>query len=73
MKKMIIGIAADHGSAGKRLEGKSALASHVLAKLKEIGIDTDSITQELEGIVKFNKSFDQLIQTIETEKKLPID
>lgn len=72
MKKMIIGIAVNHRSAGKRLEGNSALTSDVLAKLKERGIDNDSITQKLEGIVKFNKSFDQLIQTIETEKKLPI-
>lgn len=72
MKKMIIGIAVNHRSAGKRLEGNSALTSDVLARLKERGIDTDSITQKLEGIVKFNKSFDQLIQTIETEKKLPI-
>ena len=42
-----------------------------LDKLKAAGIDIDKITQQLEdeGIEKFNKPFEKLLQAIEDQKK----
>ena len=60
----------DHGVAANTLETGLEQATATLAKLQEIGIDIDAITQQLEdeGIEKFNKPFEKLLQAIEDQK-----
>jgi transaldolase len=60
----------DHGIAANTLEQGLDKATAVLNKLKSIGIDIDQITQQLEdeGIDKFNKPFEKLLQAIEDQK-----
>ena len=59
-----------HGNAANRLEDGMNKATNVLAQLKEMGIDIDTITQKLEdeGIAKFNQPYDKLLNVIETKK-----
>ena len=47
----------DHGVAANRLEDDMDIATNILARLKENGINIDAITQQLEdeGIEKFNQ------------------
>ena len=61
----------DHGNAANRLEDNLDEATQILAQLKENRIDIDSITQKLEdeGIEKFNKPYDELLQGIEKQKQ----
>jgi transaldolase len=60
----------DHGIAANVLEDGLAEATAVLDKLKSVGINIDEITQKLEdeGIDKFNKPFEKLLQAIEDQK-----
>ncbi|MDB5143479.1 MAG: tal [Mucilaginibacter sp.] len=60
----------DHGIAENTLEQDLDKATAVLNKLKSVGIDIDQITQQLEdeGIDKFNKPFEKLLQAIEDQK-----
>ncbi|RFZ81456.1 transaldolase [Mucilaginibacter terrenus] len=60
----------DHGVAANTLEQGLDKATETLAKLKELGIDLDAITQQLEdeGIEKFNKPFEKLLKAIEDQK-----
>lgn len=60
----------DHGIAENTLETGLAEATAVLDKLKSAGINIDEITQKLEdeGIDKFNKPFEKLLQAIEDQK-----
>ena len=60
----------DHGIAENTLETGLAEATAALDKLKSIGINIDEITQKLEdeGIDKFNKPFEKLLQAIEDQK-----
>jgi len=60
----------DHGIAANTLEEGLAGATAILDKLKAAGIDIDKITQQLEdeGIEKFNKPFEKLLQAIEDQK-----
>jgi len=60
----------DHGVAANTLETGLAEATAALEKLKSIGINIDEITQKLEdeGIDKFNKPFEKLLQAIEDQK-----
>lgn len=60
----------DHGVAENTLEQDLDQATAVLDKLKAIGIDIDKVTQQLEdeGIDKFNKPFEKLLQAIEDQK-----
>ncbi|EHQ30710.1 transaldolase [Mucilaginibacter paludis] len=60
----------DHGVAGDTLELGLDNATEILEKLKSAGIDIDAITQQLEdeGIEKFNKPFEKLLQAIEDQK-----
>ncbi|AMR30762.1 transaldolase [Mucilaginibacter sp. PAMC 26640] len=60
----------DHGVAANTLENGLDEATAALAKLKELGIDLDAITQQLEdeGIEKFNKPFEKLLKAIEDQK-----
>jgi transaldolase/transaldolase/glucose-6-phosphate isomerase len=60
----------DHGVAENTLEQGLDKATEILGKLKSAGIDIDKITQQLEdeGIDKFNKPFEKLLQSIEDQK-----
>jgi transaldolase len=60
----------DHGVAANTLEVGIDKATETLARLKVAGIDIDQITQQLEdeGIEKFNKPFEKLLQSIEDQK-----
>jgi len=60
----------DHGIAADTLEEGLDAATEALEKLKEAGIDIDKITQQLEdeGIDKFNKPFEKLLNAIESQK-----
>lgn len=60
----------DHGVAADTLEIGLDEATKVLEQLKSAGIEIDAITQQLEdeGIEKFNKPFEKLLQAIEDEK-----
>ncbi len=56
----------DHGDPQARLEQDVQRAGWVLARLPELGIDIDKVTQQLEdeGVEKFNKPFDKLMETL---------
>lgn len=60
----------DHGIAANTLEEGLDKATETLERLKKGGIDIDKITQQLEdeGIEKFNKPFEKLLQAIEDQK-----
>lgn len=61
----------DHGKAESRLEEGLDKADQNLQRLKEAGIDIDDITTRLvnEGIEKFNKPYDKLMEAVEKQKK----
>jgi transaldolase len=56
----------DHGDPKARLEHDVEEARMVLERLPELGISLDHVTQQLEddGVEKFNKPFDILLQTL---------
>jgi transaldolase len=56
----------DHGDPKARLEHDVEEARLVLERLPELGISLDQVTQQLEndGVEKFNKPFDKLLQTL---------
>lgn len=60
----------DHGIATNSLEEGLDKATETLDRIKAAGIDIDKITQQLEdeGIDKFNKPFEKLLQAIEDQK-----
>jgi len=60
----------DHGIAANTLEEGLAKATETLDRIKAAGINIDQITQQLEdeGIDKFNKPFEKLLQSIEDQK-----
>jgi transaldolase len=62
----------DHGKAESHLEDDLNKATHLLAQLEEKGIDINAITQQLEdeGIEKFNKAYDKLLEAIENQKQV---
>ena len=57
----------DHGDPKARLEQDVQQAGWVLERLPELGISIDKVTQQLEdeGVEKFNKPFDKLMETLE--------
>ncbi len=61
----------DHGKVQDHLENNLVKAKQVLEKLKENDIDIDEVTQKLEeeGVEKFNKAYDSLINAIESKSK----
>ena len=61
---------ADHGIPANTLEEGLDKATETLDRLKAAGIDIDKLTQQLEdeGIEKFNKPFEKLLQAIEDQK-----
>ena len=56
----------DHGDPNARLEQDGEEARLVLERLPKLGINIDQATQQLEdeGVEKFNKPFDKLLQTL---------
>jgi transaldolase len=56
----------DHGDPQARLEQETVNADMVLARLQELGISIDKVTQQLEdeGVDKFTKPFDILMETL---------
>lgn len=61
----------DHGQPEFRLETDLDLASQALDKLAKAGIDLNAISQQLEdeGIEKFNKPYDKLLEAIDKQKE----
>lgn len=62
----------DHGNPMPRLEEDPEGTDQVLRHLTESGIDLDSVTSQLEneGIAKFVKPFDSLMQALEQKRSL---
>jgi transaldolase len=58
----------DHGDPKARLEHDVEEARLVLERLSELGINIEHVTQQLEdeGVEKFNKPFDKILQTLES-------
>lgn len=61
----------NHGKTAYTLTAELNHANKVMEDVKRIGIDIDEITQKLEdeGIEKFNKAFDKLLESIENQKQ----
>ncbi len=61
----------DHGKPASSLTSDAAKAPETLRRLVEVGIDLDAVTQQLEdeGVQKFVKAFDVLMNTLK-EKRL---
>ncbi len=61
----------DHGDPKLRLEQDVKEADLIMAQLPELGISIDEVTQQLEdeGVEKFNKPFDKLMEAL-TKKSL---
>lgn len=61
----------DHGVAANRLEDDMDIATNILARLKENGINIDAITQQLEdeGIEKFNQPYNKLLKVIKKQRQ----
>ncbi len=57
----------DHGEPKDRIEQEVVKACWMLNQLPELGISIDNVTQQLEdeGVEKFSKSFDKLMETLE--------
>jgi transaldolase len=64
----------DHGEPKARLELDVREAGRVLERLTELGISIDKVTQQLEdeGVEKFNKPFDKLMETLAQRSTGPI-
>ncbi len=60
----------DHGDPAPRLEQGVREAGETLYQLRELGIDIDQVTRDLEdeGIEKFNKPYDALMNTLEDKR-----
>jgi transaldolase len=56
----------NHGEPASRLEENAAQAKHLLSRLTEVGIKIDDVTRQLEeeGIDKFIKPYDSLIESL---------
>jgi transaldolase len=56
----------DHGDPKSRLEQNVEEANWVIARLPELGINIDKVTQQIEdeGIKKFEESFDKLMESL---------
>jgi transaldolase len=61
----------DHGIPKANLDHDVGKAAGILDQLSELGIHIDSITQQLEneGVEKFNKPFDKLMETLMQRSK----
>lgn len=61
----------DHGKADNRLESGMDAVDQLLNKLEEAGIDLEAVSQQLEeeGIEKFNKPYEKLLEAIDKQKE----
>lgn len=61
----------NHGDPNSRLGQDAEFALKELDELSKVGIDLDNVTQQLEdeGVQKFIKSYDHLINTLEEKRK----
>jgi transaldolase len=61
----------DHGKADSRLENDLDKATQALKRVEQAGIHLKDISQQLEdeGIEKFNKPYDKLLEAINTQKE----
>ncbi len=61
----------DHGQPKSRLEQGLKQAEDVFLHLPELGIDIDDVTQQLEdeGVDKFVKPFDELLNSLEQKRQ----
>lgn len=59
----------DHGDPADRLQDGLGNAAETLERLAQLGIDIDAVTQQLEdeGVEKFIKPFDSLMQTLQAK------
>jgi transaldolase len=57
----------DHGDPKSRLEQDFKEANWIMARLPELGISIDKVTEQLEdeGVKKFNEPFDKLMETLQ--------
>jgi transaldolase len=57
----------DHGDPKSRLEQNVKEANWIMARLPELGISIDKVTEQLEdeGVKKFNEPFDKLMETLQ--------
>jgi len=64
----------NHGEPKARLEQDVERAGWVLARLSEFGVSIDKVTQQLEdeGVEKFKKPFDKLMETLATTSPRPM-
>ena len=60
----------DHGKPASRLTNDAVKAAQALRRLGEVGIDLDKATQQLEdeGVQKFAKAFDVLMNTLKEKR-----
>ncbi len=65
----------DHGHAARRLEQHVDQAQSMLDDLPELGIHLDQVTEQLvnEGIEKFNKPFDKLMETLKSQREAALE
>jgi transaldolase len=65
----------DHGDPAPRIEENIGEAKAVLEMLKDLGIDIDRVTQQLEdeGIEKFNKPFDDLMANLKKARATALE
>jgi transaldolase len=63
----------DHGEPEARLEQGVEEARRILERLPELGIDIDKVTRQLEdeGVEKFNKPFDKLMEALTQKSPQP--
>ena len=63
---------ADHGAIGFPVADQSAAAGKVMRRLAEAGIDLPDVfaTLEDEGVAKFEKSWQELVETVSTALQL---
>ncbi|MGI8930680.1 MAG: transaldolase family protein, partial [Candidatus Limnocylindria bacterium] len=61
----------DHGRVRQTIDRDVDAAHASLGELKELGIDMQRVTDELidEGVASFSKSFDELIESIESKRR----
>jgi len=61
----------DHGRIARTLDRDFAGAREALARVEAAGVSMERVTAELidEGVASFAKSFDELIETIESKRK----
>jgi transaldolase len=60
---------ADHGTLARRVDADVDAAEAVWRQLADVGVDMDDVAEQLEreGVASFEKSFDELLATLEAK------